>query len=211
MPLHEVLQGEHLASIAANSGFENLETIWNDPLNAELRKRRESPLMLLPGDEIWIPELEPARFTLATGRRHQLKVHTQQLLLRLRVLDLRGEPLGDTPCVLKVGPYRDELTTDGDGYLQFEVERSASSGTLEVGGRVFELAIGGLDPLPEPSGLAGRLGNLGYPADDPRRESPDAADWMRFALELFQLDNALDVTGEPDSGLAERLATEYGA
>ncbi|KFE71864.1 hypothetical protein [Hyalangium minutum] len=211
MPIHKVKQGEHLASIASAYGFENFETIWNDSQNAQLRQSRASPLMLLPDDEVWIPELPPARFTLATGKKHKLTVHTGKLQLRLRVLDLRGEPIPDAPCVLKVGHYSEELTTDGDGYVQASVDKTATSGTLEVGDLVFDLAIGGLDPLPEPTGLAGRLSNLGYPADDPRYLNPDTMEWTRFALELFQHENGLDVTGALDSGIAEQLATEHGS
>jgi hypothetical protein len=208
--IHKVLQGEHLASIAAAYGFENFETLWNHPQNASLRQSRENPLALLPGDEVFVPDLKPARFSLQTGKRHSLTVHTQQLSLRLRVLDLRGEPLRDTPCVLSVGAMREELTTDGDGCVELRVEPHETQGTLSIAGLVFELALGGLDPVPEPTGLAGRLSNLGYPVEDPRQQGPDSQEWMRFALELFQRDNALDITGAPDVGIPEQLVEKYG-
>ncbi len=208
--IHKVLQGEHLASIAAAYGFENFETLWNHPENELLRQSRENPLALLPGDEVFIPDLKPARFSLQTGKRHTLTVHTQQLSLRLRVLDLRGEPFRDTPCFLSVGAAREELTTDGDGFVELRVERHASRGTLHIAGLEFELALGGLDPVPEPTGLAGRLSNLGYPAEDPRQLSADSQEWMRFALELFQRDNELDITGAPDAQIPQQLVTQHG-
>ena len=208
--IHKVLQGEHLPGIALQYGFENFETLWNHPRNDSLRQHRESPWALLPGDEIWIPDLEPARFSLQTGKRHSLTVNTHQLYLRLRVLDLRGEPIRDTPCVLEVSASREELVTDGEGNVELRVDRNARSGTLHIAGLVFELALGGLDPVPEPTGLAGRLSNLGYPADDPREPDPDSEEWVRFALELFQRDNDLDVTGAPDAGIPQQLVEKYG-
>jgi hypothetical protein len=208
--IHRVLQGEHLPGIARAYGFENFTTLWNHPRNALLRQHRENPWALLPGDEIWIPDLEPARFTLQTGKRHALTVHTQPLYLRLRVLDLAGEPMRNTPCVLEVDSSREELVTDGEGTVELPVGPTARSGTLSIAGLVFELVLGGLDPVPEPSGLAGRLSNLGYPTDDPRYPDPESQEWVRFALELFQRDNALDVTGAPDAGIPQQLVEKYG-
>jgi hypothetical protein len=52
---HTVQQGELLSRIAKASGFRDYRTIWNDPKNADLRRRRHNPHHLFPGDVVWVP------------------------------------------------------------------------------------------------------------------------------------------------------------
>jgi hypothetical protein len=49
---HIVKQGEHIASIAENYGFSQYSTIWNDAANADIRKQRDNPSVLSPGDKL---------------------------------------------------------------------------------------------------------------------------------------------------------------
>jgi N-acetylmuramoyl-L-alanine amidase len=55
MPNHNVVQGDCVLSIAEQYGF-FWETVWNHPSNAELKKKREDPAILYPGDVVFVPE-----------------------------------------------------------------------------------------------------------------------------------------------------------
>ena len=50
---YTVKQGDYLAKIAAQFGFTNLKTIWDDPQNAKLKELRKNPNVLFPGDQLF--------------------------------------------------------------------------------------------------------------------------------------------------------------
>ena len=52
---HVVKPGECIFTIA-NEARHRWETIWDDPGNSALRELREAPGILLPGDEVQIPD-----------------------------------------------------------------------------------------------------------------------------------------------------------
>ena len=64
MPVHTVQQGEHLPALAERYGFQTIDPIWNDPANAELKQLRKNPMVLMPGDEVTIPDREQTALTL---------------------------------------------------------------------------------------------------------------------------------------------------
>jgi hypothetical protein len=72
----------------------------------------------------------------------------------------------------------------------------------------FELAMGGLDPVTEPSGAAGRLRRLGF---DPG--SDEDGEWPQLgpALRSFQARYGLEVTGESTKETQEKLLALAGA
>ena len=54
--VHTVVQGEHLSGIANKYGFTSYKTIWDHAQNAELKKKRQNPNVIFPGDELFIPD-----------------------------------------------------------------------------------------------------------------------------------------------------------
>jgi hypothetical protein len=65
------------------------------------------------------------------------------------------------------------------------------------------LGIGALLPATELAGQAARLMNLGYWfGSDQVLEDPEA---LKLAIQLFQRDHGLEVTGEADDRLIEAL------
>src|SRR5262245_52815243 len=97
MPEEYVVQGgEHLSGIADRFGFDNVETIWNDPGNEHLRELRESPELLLEGDVVVIPDKQLLEAERATGSSYDFKVHLETLKVKLKLLDFDGEPLAST-------------------------------------------------------------------------------------------------------------------
>src|SRR3989442_1021381 len=80
---HTVKQGEHLPKIAESYGFRDYRTIWDHPNNALLKQKRQNPMVLFPGDELFIPDKDGKKVSCATGQRHRFKVSRQALMLQI--------------------------------------------------------------------------------------------------------------------------------
>ena len=59
MPVfHKVQSGECLSTIGKQYRFEDFRTIFDHPKNGPLKRKRENPNVLLPGDCLFIPDKE---------------------------------------------------------------------------------------------------------------------------------------------------------
>ena len=206
MPTHIVEQGEYLAQIAAKYGFRSATAIWEHPSNQALKNQRVNPNVLLPGDSIFIPEPTQKAVSVTTAKKHVFVVPSEKLLLRLRVRDFDDQPVKNTACTVQVDGVDHLLQTNGEGLVELEVPKTAQGGKLSVPSLELELPlkIGHLDPPDAKSGWVGRLRNLGYlfEADDPAG--------IAEALEEFQCDNKLKVTGQPDTATQNKLKELHG-
>jgi N-acetylmuramoyl-L-alanine amidase len=177
--------------------------IWDAAENADLRSKRKDPHQLLPGDKVFIPEVKPRTYTLATGQRHRLQVPRDKLMLRLQVLDIFGKPLASASGTLRVGERELPVTSAADGTIEVkDIPQQAREATLEIGGYTFELRIGDLDPADCPTGESARLDNLALwwaDTDDP--EDPEG---QAFALDLFQ-QGRQEAPGSQDATVEQRL------
>lgn len=206
MPIEHVVEpGEHISEIAERYGFVRYETVWEDALNAELRAVRSNPHVLAPGDVVHVPDFEPATARGATGQRYTFVIPVAELRLRVRIEAWDGTARADLPCVLVVDGSEEELTTDGDGYVDVVVGAQAKSVELAWDDRRERLEIGALDPIDSPGGLASRLAALAYPLD------PDDPESLRFCTELFELDAGLSITGDPSGPAQSALEQAFGA
>lgn len=214
---HIVKSGEHIGSIARLYGFANYSPIWQHPNNASLKAKRKDPLVLAPGDELFIPDHVELVFTRATDASHDLRVNLDMFTLKLRLLDEDGQPRKneevrvrvETPEKGEASPSSERVeTTDGDGNLSVEVASHVQGGTIEIDGQSYDLAVGRLDPVEADTGVAQRLANLGYlQLDDDEEVPPDV---LRAAVCDFQADHGLDMTGEP-SDIEDALEDSHGA
>ncbi len=205
MVRHVVQQGEHLAGIAHRYGYGDYRTIWEHPRNAELRRLRDNPNVLLPGDSIVIPDKREKGVACATTATHRFRLGRRPLQLRVVLRDFDGMPLADCACEVRVGALRRDVRSDRDGLVSCDLPADAQDATLAVPdlGLVFPLRIGHLDPVHADTGWRARLVNLGYQID------ADAAR-LRAALEEFQCDHGLPVTGAPDAATRARLLRAHG-
>jgi hypothetical protein len=207
--LHTIQSGEHLAAIAAERGLRSFTTIWDHPKNAELKALRKNPHVLEPGDVVFIPKRGEGAASRATGAWQRFTLRGKPLRLRLKLLSIAGEPLADTPCTLTIDGVDTQVEIDAEGLVELVIPATTRSAVLLVDDQRYDLVVGGLDPIDTPAGLHARLRNLGYDlAADDEGGAVDP-DQLRFALELFQHDHHLPVTGEADqqTKLAmERLA-----
>jgi hypothetical protein len=204
---HTVQQGEHLSTLAERYGFQTYEKIWNDPANADLKKLRKNPHVLLPGDEVTIPDLEQKTVDVSTTALHKFVLRGSGLKLRLTILDHSGKPRASEDCKLTVEGSAEDLQTDGDGKVERKIAASVRRASVTLADVEVPVDVGYLDPVDQLSGWQARLVNLGYlesPADD--ENDPD----VRSAVEEFQCDHDLKVTGDCDDKTQAKLLEVHG-
>lgn len=193
--LHEVREGESLIGIAEAYGFVP-ETVWNDPANAELRKRRKFLNLLMPGDVVAIPDLCGKVVACQTGKVHKFRRLGVPARFRLRLLT-DGEPRRSLAYTLVIGEREIEGTTDANGVLEQFVPPGASQALLYLADEdePYEVSFDSLAPAEEIRGIRRRLANLGFgcPPSGDELDEP-----LREALAAFQRRHDLPVTGEPD-------------
>lgn len=213
--VYEVKVGDHISAIARRFGFENYFAIWENENNQKLRELREDPHQLVAGDVLFIPDRRVPVFFRATESSHDFTVRPVALSLSVRLFDHKMKPRAGQELVLTVPPpengaprsSRQKLATDGDGKLVTAISKRAKVASLEVDELVLSLNIGELDPISEDSGLAQRLSNLGYFVPPADQRDPDE---LRSAIEEFQLEQGLEVTGERSSALEQKVTELHG-
>jgi hypothetical protein len=211
---YTVRQGEHLVQIAKDNGFTDYTVVWDHPNNADLKSKRQNPNVLLPGDQVFIPDMEQKQESRPTDKKHSFTVDKKTLKLCLVLEDVYEKPIAGAQCALLVDGQIYQLTTDGNGKLQQEIPLNAKSGTLTIRGdqtpyadQVISLKIGHLDPVTEISGQIGRLNNLGYAAGSLDGSDDDAFD---SAVQEFQCDNGLTVDGDCGPQTQSKLKQVHG-
>jgi N-acetylmuramoyl-L-alanine amidase len=206
--IHTVVQGEFLSSIAKKFGFRDYRTIWDDPQNAKLKKSRPDPNVLYPGDQLYIPDKEQKIESRATGAVHRFEVPDNRVTLRIALRDFDDRPIANTACELDIFGAVTKHTSNSEGMIERNIPPEPASGMLRIPDLAFELNIevGHLDPPDEVSGYTARLTNLGYL--DPFIASDD--DDLNVAIQEFQCDHKLPVTGEIDPATKARLAELHG-
>jgi hypothetical protein len=200
---HTVEQGEHILRIAEKYHFFDYTIIWDDGANAAIKTKRDNPNVLNPGDVVVIPDKTPKKETRPTTKVHTFKVNLKPLRLWIEIHNYDGEMAAGVECVLKVEAKETKLTTprgfvhkyilvdDQDGHLKVEILNIDTA-----------IKIGYLDPVEEPTGQHARLNNLGYNAGTVGDPDPDQ---LKSAVEEFQCDNELPVTGVCDAATQSKL------
>jgi hypothetical protein len=196
---HTVQQGEHVSSVAKKYGFTNYRVIWNHPNNAELKKKRQNPNVLFPGDRLFLPDRELRDESCSTDRRHRFKMRGPILKLQLILEDLLEKPIGNARCLLVLENEFRRVTTAADGRIEQVIPSDSHDAVLIIQDTQtpfnytnIPIKIGNLDPVEEISGQQARLGNLGYfPGDGGGKDDQT----FRSAVEEFQCDHSLRVDG----------------
>ena len=203
---YSVKPGDHLSGVAQSFGFDDYTTVWSDPGNADLQSQRTDPHVLQPGDSLTIPEVKAQPATnKPTGAKHPFTIQRSPLKLRLTLLDLQAKPMASAPVTVA----GTALTTDGNGLVEAPVDKSMQDTKLSSGGTEIDLALGGLNPSDDTSdaGYKARLFNMGF-LWDPTADDTDAE--MVIALQDFQAQYKLTVSGELDDATKAKLVQSYG-
>jgi N-acetylmuramoyl-L-alanine amidase len=204
---YEVQPGDCLSSIAFEHGF-FWKTLWNLGDNAELKRVRKNPDILLPGDQLTVPPIRVKKITGGTNKRHRLQLKGVPAKLRLRFLE-SGEPLDDEPYVLRIDGEERSGTLDEQGRLEECILPNARIAEIRLGDsdEWIQIPLGTVDPIDEISGVQCRLRNLGF--------SPGPIDGIfgaktSAAIRHFQKANDLELTGEPDALTRAKLVEVHG-
>lgn len=204
-----VKEGDCISSIARDHGH-FWQTIWDEPANAELKEKRKNPNVLREGDRVTIPTIEPKEESGETEMRHRFVRRGEPASCRITLLD-DGEPRANVPYRLDIDGEEQEGTTDGNGMLVVSIPGNAKKGKLFVGEEdeeeEIQLLLGHVAPIDQIKGIKDRLRNLGFRVGHDN-DKLDAK--TRIALEQFQEENELTVTGEPDENTKEKLLEEHG-
>lgn len=238
MPIdHKVREGDSIMSLAHENGL-FWETVWNHSNNASLKKQRKDPDVLFPGDVVHIPDKQLKQQSCATEQTHRFTVKGTPAKFTMVLLEsprndekleqvaagpgeyvepeieiLEDQPRASTPYVL----YGDGVMlakgqTDADGKLEESIPADAQKGRLVLSPgtdqeQTIYLNWASMDPISETAGICKRLNNLGYFC--PQDADADSAD-LRMALQAFQRNNDLDLTGEADEATRIKLKEVYG-
>ena len=221
--IHTVLEGEHLAGIAAQHGFHDLGTILDHPENDELKKSRPNPNILVAGDRVFIPDPEEKEEVAATQKRTIFQLAGLGLELHAKIVD-QGFAAFSGDVTLKALGTTTPMKPNGDVFESF-LDPTAKHATLQFPVSDTErkrppitLEPGRLDPLDTLSGLQQRLNNLGYfagfvktPATDPKKlEQQDPQLFM--AVQEFQCDHIKpeEADGIPGKKTLDKMKEVYG-
>lgn len=211
MPNHVVQQGEHATSIARKYKFISFKTIWDDAGNADLRKKRKNPNVLLPGDVVFIPDRQEKKVTLATTKLHHFTVKVQPLKLRIVVKDWMEQPVKNSDYTLQVAGSTDKKKTSETGLIEKDLSANvdAQLGKLTVADDTVDVKVGHLDPEDTQSGQVARLNNLGYDAGAIEKLDQER---LRSAVEEFQCDHKVmkPPTGVCDTKTQAKLVEVHG-
>lgn len=205
---HVVRDGDCITSIAAATGH-FWRTIWDDSKNAELRKLRKDPNVLLEGDRVHVPPLREKWEPVMTEMRHHFRRLTEPAVIRL-ICQRDDEPLGNLPYTLEIdGRELPGGETDPEGKIVRPIPCTARRGRVAIPSEAWEreLALGRLDPVEDVTGVQQRLNNLGYAC----AEDGEWDDRCAAALGMFQERVGLNPTGEPDDDTRERLRSLHGS
>ena len=202
MPMHQVGMGESIPSIAADNGF-FWETIWNHGQNAGLKAKRKDPNQLMPGDQVFIPDLTKKTESRGTDASHKFKLKGTPIKLKMQ-LNMLDQPRANEPYVLKIDDQLTKGTLDGQGKLEATIPPNARGGQLLLNGgkEVIPVRLGDLNPVDDPSGAKQRLNNLGFFCGN---QDGDTDDQTTAAIQAFQLKNGLPTSGQMDGATKAKL------
>ena len=200
--------GDCVLSIADKHGL-FWETVWDDPENAELKEKREDPMVLVKGDIVSVLDLRPREESIQTEGTHQFRRKGIPCKIRVR-FSRNDEPRAYESFRAEVDGMTIEGKTDDDGILELYVSPKIKEITVILGeGKkttTHTLQIGKLDPIEEISGVNSRLMNLGFLQEDCGEKWTEAS---RAGLRQFQTMVDLEPTGELDNETREALCEEH--
>jgi hypothetical protein len=162
---HQVEQGECLSSIADAHGF-FWQTLWNHPQNAELKKKRTDPNVLLPGDVVHIPDKRLREERVTTGEVHRFRMKNIPAKLQLQILRDAEPRVGET-FVLSIDKVEVQRgTIPASGHIEISMLPQSCQGELIIGegenAERYILQLGHLDPIDTISGVKARLNSIGF-------------------------------------------------
>ncbi len=207
MPVTRIVQdGECLSSIGFETGLLP-KTIWEAPENAELRKQRTSPHLLVPGDKVVVPDLRERSYDFPSEMRYRFQRSNVPEKLRLKMMSF-NTPRANVDYRLDFENQTITGKTDQDGMIEASIPPDLEKALLTLDNQeTYEIRIHALRPGSGEQGARQRLSNLGFIAD-PGVE----VDEFREGVALFQnTHGGLTVTGDLDQETSDALVKMHGS
>ncbi|MBS1824842.1 MAG: hypothetical protein JST93_05950 [Acidobacteria bacterium] len=128
-----VTEGDCMVSLADKLGMQDYHTLYDDAVNAELKKTRPNPNQLAVGDEVQEPKDKGKAFDKAVDKTHVFVVKAKKLpKLRIVLVDSDDKPLAGKAWKL-TAPKAASGTTKKDGLIEVtDFPPQDKAGTLEV-------------------------------------------------------------------------------
>ncbi len=156
MEPYVIKQGDHLALLAYKFGFD-ADAVWNDPANDALRKVRPKPNILLPGDQLYIPDrVDKKPVTLVTGELNTfVSPDPPTVTITHQFVGNDVSAYATKAYLVREIEQLTGLQTDADGVVKFEAPVTLDTATVVFTdtGESWALAIGNLDPIDTPVGV----------------------------------------------------------
>lgn len=210
MRRHNVRQGESLLSLSKRYGIP-ADKILDHPENEQLREGNRERGILLPGDQVTIPDKEMKEVEASTGQRHRFRCSNRTAWLKVQFFD-QDDPRSGEPYRLIIETQEFNGTLDEDGWMRVRVPVDAQEAIVILGEETrqeqIDLRIGHLNPIDEISGVKQRLNSLGFYCGS---EDDELDEIFQGALLSFQAKHGLEETGELDDATRNRLGEVYGS
>jgi len=214
---HTVQPGENLARIAKQYKVANWRDIYLSPDNAEFRKKRPNPNILMAGDVLTIPEQKQKTVYVRTGANHRFVVkQNDSQKLTFCLTDHAGKAMPKVPVTFELNGRSQTIISDGSGKVEITVQQPEleefplnvyADSESEEPSHCFIVKPGFLDPVDTVSGIQARLNSLGHDCG--------VADGIygkktKAGIESFEQANDLTPTGELSASLYRAVEQEYG-
>jgi len=111
--VHKVLSGDCIHSIADAYGH-FWETVWSHPDNSDLRRKRDTPAVLQPGDEVVVPDLRVESESAATDKKHRFRRRGVPVSLRIVVKRAKSDDDDKTSAIEERDPEALDLAEEED-------------------------------------------------------------------------------------------------
>ncbi|MBN2035036.1 MAG: hypothetical protein JW836_17355 [Deltaproteobacteria bacterium] len=162
-----IKSGECISSIAVREGIK-WKDVWEHPDNDKLKRTREHPNILLPGDKVTVPKKKQKQAAKQDQKRHRMRMKGVPGILRLRFTKYGRPRKGDAYRLDVDGYVRQGGKLDDDGSFEAKIWPGARTATIRLGKdqdnlvEKFEYKLGWIAPANEPLGIQTRLWNLNY-------------------------------------------------
>lgn len=206
---HIVEEGDCISSIAFENGFFP-ETIWNHENNQTLKEKRQDMNVLMPGDEVYVPDKRIKNLAEPVDALYRFKYKGVPARLNL-VIKYYGEPCRSEPYNIDIDGRQAKGTTGADGNISIPIPPDAKKAKLVVGEGdkqvEYVIDLGRLAPVDEVRGFKQRLVSLGY---DVGGLDNELSERFSNSIRMFEAEHGMEYTGQINDNNKAKLMEVYG-
>lgn len=212
-----VRQGDYLTKLAFVHGFD-VDEVWGDPKNDEIRGLRKEHHILAPGDVVYLPVKEKEGLPIQKGVTNRYVAKVPKVVVDLLLMQEGSEgdrtPIKNERYVVEGAGEGAEARTGDDGRVTLTVPVHLSEVSILLPERCqrYLVRVGHMDPSAEASGVRARLSHLGYLGHSATGEASSALpsdEELRQAIMAFQAAHQLPETGVADEAMRRALEDSH--